>query len=109
MTKKKQQPEFEESASEQYSNSNRELVFDPCFLEDLTYWVETDRKIALRLLSLVEEIRRNPFDGTGKPERLKYQEANVWSRHLTQKDRIVYLVSQDRIDFLQARYHYGED
>ena len=56
----------------------------------------------------MEEIRRNPFEGTGKPERLKYQDANVWSRRPTQTDRIVYLVSEDRIEFLQARYHYSD-
>ncbi len=86
----------------------RDLVFDIQFLEDLKYWVETNRKIALRLLSLVEEIQRNPFEGTCKPELLKYQDANVWSRRLTQGDRIVYLVSNDRIEFLQCRYHYGD-
>ncbi len=56
--------------------SQQDLVFDRRFLEDLTYWVETNRKIALRVLSLVEEIRRNPFEGTGKPERLKYYDMN---------------------------------
>lgn len=86
----------------------RDLVFDIQFLEDLKYWVETNRKIALRLLSLVEEIQRNPFEGTGKPEPLKYQDANVWSRRLTQSDRIVYIVINDRIEFLQCRYHYSD-
>lgn len=95
-----------ESALEE--SSKRDLVFDVKFLEDLTFWVETNRKTALRLLSIIEEIRRNPFEGTGKPERLKYQDANVWSRRLTQTDRIVYLVSEDRIEFLQARYHYSD-
>ena len=92
----------------QEENLKRNLVFDLRFLEDLTFWVDTNRKTALRLLSIIEEIRRNPFEGTGKPERLKYQDANVWSRRLTQTDRIVYLVSEDRIEFLQARYHYSD-
>jgi toxin YoeB len=86
----------------------RELVFDVNFLVDLKYWVETDRKIALRLLTLVEEIRRNPFEGIGKPEPLKYRDANVWSRRLTQTDRVVYVVSHDRIEFLQGRFHYHD-
>lgn len=86
----------------------RILVFDIRFLEDLTYWVETNRKMALRLLALVEEIERTPFAGTGKPERLKYQDGNVWSRRLTDKDRIVYLVTDERIEFLQGRYHYSD-
>lgn len=86
----------------------RDLVFDSQFIGDLTYWVDTNRKIALRLLSLIEEIKRNPFIGTGKPERLKYQDANIWSRRLTEADRIVYMVTENRIDFLQARYHYSD-
>ncbi|HLO49838.1 MAG TPA: Txe/YoeB family addiction module toxin [Kamptonema sp.] len=98
-------PQFESPPEEL---SVRDLVFDRRFIEDLTFWVETNRKTALRLLSLVEEIRRNPFEGTGKPEPLRYQDANVWSRRLTQTDRIVYAVSSDRIEFLQPRYHYSD-
>ncbi len=81
-------------------------VFHPEFREDLRYWVETDRKIALRAFDLIEAILRDPFTGIGKPEPLKYLAAGLWSRRLTQEHRIVYLVSDDRIDFLQARYHY---
>jgi toxin YoeB len=83
-----------------------EAVFHPEFREDLRYWVETDRRIALRAFDLIEAILRDPFRRIGKPEPLKYLAAGVWSRRLTQEYRIVYLVSDDRIDFLQARYHY---
>jgi len=84
----------------------REAVFQPEFIEDLRYWVETDRKLALRVLTLVEAILRDPFHGAGKPEPLKYLAPGMWSRRLTQEHRIVYLVREGRIDFLQARYHY---
>jgi toxin YoeB len=84
----------------------RDAVFQPEFLEDLTYWVDTNRKNALRAFKLIEEIMRDPFTGTGKPEPLKYLDSNTSSRRLTAEDRIVYRVSDDRIDFLQARYHY---
>ena len=84
----------------------RETVFHPEFIEDLRHWIETERKIALRALDLVEDILRDPFDGIGKPEPLKYLAPKTWSRRLTQEHRLVYLVSADRIDFLQARYHY---
>lgn len=84
----------------------REAVFHPEFREDLRYWVDTDRKLALRCLDLVEAIVRDPFVGIGKPEPLRYLAPDTWSRRLTQEHRIVYLVSADRIDFLQARYHY---
>jgi toxin YoeB len=84
----------------------RDAVFHPEFIEDLRYWVQTDRKTALRVLRIVEDVLRDPFVGMGKPETLKYLAEGAWSRRLTQEHRIVYLVSEDRIDFLQARYHY---
>jgi toxin YoeB len=84
----------------------RDAVFHPEFHEDLRHWVETERRTALRVLDLVEAILRDPFRGLGKPEPLKYLGASVWSRRLTQEHRLVYLVSADRVDFLQARYHY---
>lgn len=84
----------------------RLAAFQPEFREDLRYWVETDRRVAIRALELVEAIMRDPFEGIGKPEPLKYLASGTWSRRLTQEHRIVYLVSDTRIDFLQARYHY---
>ncbi len=85
---------------------DRATVFHPEFIEDLRFWIREDRKTALRALDLVEAILRDPFTGIGKPEPLKYLAAGAWSRRLTQEHRIVYLVSDQRIDFLQARYHY---
>jgi len=87
-------------------NVDREAVFQPEFRQDLRYWVETDRKIALRAFELIECILHDPFTGIGKPEPLKYILAGCWSRRLTQEHRLVYRVSERRIDFLQARYHY---
>ena len=84
----------------------RDAVFQPEFREDLRYWIETDRKIALRTFTMIEAIIRDPFTGIGKPEPLKYLASGIWSRRLTEEHRMVYLVSADRIDFLQARYHY---
>jgi toxin YoeB len=86
---------------------NRDAVFQEEFRDDLRYWVEIDRRTALRILSLVEAIMRDPFDGVGKPEPLKYLGTGVWSRRITQEHRLVYVVADDRIDFLQARYHYA--
>jgi toxin YoeB len=84
----------------------REAVFQPEFREDLRYWIRTDRKTALRALDIIEAVMRDPFVGIGKPEPLKYLMVGAWSRRLTEEHRVVYLVSNDRIDFLQARYHY---
>jgi toxin YoeB len=84
-----------------------EAVFQPEFREDLRFWVRTERKTALRALDLVDAILRDPFRGIGKPEPLKHLGSGVWSRRLTQEHRVVHVVANDRIDFLQCRYHYG--
>ena len=88
------------------TNKDRQAVFQPEFIEDLKYWEKNDRKTALRVIKLIEDILRDSFDGIGKPEPLKYLAPGTWSRRITQEHRIVYLVRDERIDFLQARYHY---
>ena len=84
----------------------REAVFQLEFREDLRYWVETDRRTALRIFGLIEAVMRDPFQGIGKPEPLKFLGSGVWSRRITQEHRLVYVVGQNRIDFVQGRYHY---
>jgi toxin YoeB len=88
------------------SRRGPDAVFHPLFREDLRYWVESDRRVAIRALDLVEAIMRDPFVGVGKPEPLRHLAPGTWSRRLTREHRVVYLVRDDRIDFLQARYHY---
>ena len=88
------------------TEAKRAAVFHPEFRDDLRFWVRTDRKTALRVLDLVEAVLRDPFQGLGKPEPLKFYLAGCWSRRITQEHRLVYLVRENRIDFLQARYHY---
>jgi toxin YoeB len=83
-----------------------EAVLDIQFREDLRAWIDTDRRVALRILDLMDAILRDPFQGVGKPEPLKYVFAGCWSRRITQEHRLVYRVSAGRIDFLQAKYHY---
>ena len=80
----------------------------PQCLEDLQHWVATDRSTALRVLTLVEAVSRDPFTGIGKPEPLKGLGSGVWSRRITQEHRLVYEVSNHHINFLQARYHYSK-
>jgi toxin YoeB len=86
--------------------AERLAVLHPEFRQDLRYWVETNRRTALRVLDLVEAVMRDPFQGIGKPEPLKYVLAGAWSRRISEEHRLVYAVSADGIDFLQARYHY---
>jgi toxin YoeB len=81
-------------------------VFPPEFREDLRHWVGVDRKLALRVLDLVEAVLRDPFAGIGKPEPLRFLGSDVWSRRISQEHRLVYVVGHERVEFLQARYHY---
>ena len=85
---------------------DRVAVISTKFLDDLRYWIETDRKIALRILELVAAILADPFVGIGKPEPLKFELAGCWSRRITQEHRLVYRVKADRVEFHQAKYHY---
>jgi toxin YoeB len=87
--------------------SERQAVFGPEFREDLKYWVANDRKLAVRLLTIVEDTIRSPFEGLGKPEPLKFGLSGAWSRRLTGEHRLVYRVYEDRLEFLAARYHYS--
>lgn len=76
------------------------------FRDDLRWWVQTDRRMALRVFDLIDAIMRDPFTGIGKPEPLKGLGPNVWSRRVNEEHRLVYVVARDRITFVQARYHY---
>lgn len=90
------------------SSTLRQTIFQPEFVEDLSYWVQHDRKTTMKILRMVKEIHKTPFEGTGKPEALKHLAANTWSRRINQEHRLVYFVRDDAIDFLQARYHYSK-
>jgi toxin YoeB len=87
-------------------SSRRDCIFDDHCREDLEYWVQKDRKSAIRVFKLMEFVLRDPFSGIGKPERLRYLDPDTWSRRITQEHRLDYHVEDDRVTFLQARYHY---
>jgi toxin YoeB len=82
------------------------LEFDPSGFEDLAWWVQKDRKKALRLLRLIQDTARDPFSGIGKPEPLNHELAGCWSRRIDDEHRLVYSVTDDKIRILACRYHY---
>jgi toxin YoeB len=88
------------------AENKRVAAFQSEFVENLSAWVEAERRTAKRLLDLVKAALRDPFKGIGNPEPLRYLGSDVWSRHMTQEHRCVYRVKADRIEFLQGRYHY---
>jgi toxin YoeB len=85
---------------------DRIAIFTPRFITDLEFWVSTDRKLALRILKLIEAVTRDPFEGIGKPEALKHTDGAFWSRRINDEHRLVYEIFDDRIEFYEARFHY---
>ena len=86
--------------------NGKSVIFDVQFRDDLRWWARKDRKICDRVLDLVEATIADPTTGIGKPEKLKYLPGSRWSRRITQEHRLVYQVSEDKLIFLQCRYHY---
>jgi toxin YoeB len=82
------------------------LVFDKNAFEDLRYWVDQDRKKALKIFGLIEISLKQPFEGLGKPEPLRHALAGCWSRRIDQEHRLVYRVENDILTVLGCRYHY---
>ncbi|ACB53611.1 putative addiction module toxin, Txe/YoeB [Crocosphaera subtropica ATCC 51142] len=84
----------------------KNLEFDADAFEDLAWWVKHDRKQALKIMKLIQEVQRNPFEGISKPEKLKHDLSGCWSRRINQEHRLVYQVLDHKIRILACRYHY---
>ena len=84
----------------------RSLEFDIAAFEDLAWWVERDRQKALRIVSLIKDVQRDPFKGIGKPEPLKHELKGCWSRRIDQEHRLVYQITEEKIRILACRFHY---
>ncbi|MEU4444698.1 Txe/YoeB family addiction module toxin [Actinosynnema sp. NPDC050801] len=82
------------------------LVFEEHGWEDYTSRLKNDRKVPARIYKLIEDVLRDPFTGIGKPEPLKHHLPGAWSRRIDDEHRLVYLVADDEIVILAARYHY---
>ncbi|WP_300683582.1 Txe/YoeB family addiction module toxin [Nocardioides sp.] len=84
----------------------RILAWTPGGWDDYVHSQQADRTLGKRINRLLTDVLRDPFEGIGKPEPLKYGAPNAWSRRITEEHRLVYLVHDDQIVVLQARYHY---
>ncbi|WP_016950163.1 Txe/YoeB family addiction module toxin [Anabaena sp. PCC 7108] len=103
--KKKKQDENEEKQASGYIP-----IFSPDFKADLAWWYSQDPKKGNKILDLVADILDGkPFTGLGKPEPLKYIAADTWSRRIDLEHRLVYKVTENKVYFLQALYHYESD
>lgn len=82
------------------------LVFADEAWDDYLFWQKQDRKMVDRINKLIQEVKRDPFSGVGKPEPLKHALAGFWSRRITDEHRMVYRVEDDLLLIAQLRYHY---
>jgi len=82
------------------------LIFSDHAWEDYLYWLKTDRKTLRRINTLIKAVKRDPFEGIGKPEPLKHALAGYWSRRINDEHRMVYKASDDAVLIAQIRYHY---
>ena len=82
------------------------LSFSDDAWDDYLYWQQNDKKILKKINRLIKEIQREPFEGIGEPEPLKYNWSAYWSRRITIEHRLVYKVSDDNLMIAQCRYHY---
>lgn len=86
--------------------SARSLEFDSAAFEDLAWWVENDRKKALKIIKLIKEVQLDPFQGIGRAEKLKHELSGCWTRRIDDEHRLVYEVFETKIRILACRYHY---
>jgi len=82
------------------------ILFTPESWDDYLYWQKNDKKNLRRINELIKDIKRNAFEGIGKPEPLKYQLQGCWSRRIDQEHRIVYEVEEGLIRIISCRFHY---
>jgi toxin YoeB len=82
------------------------ILFTDKAWDDYQYWVTNDKALLKRINRLIEECRRTPFEGTGKPEALKHQLAGYWSRRITEEHRLIYTVEDGQLVIIAARFHH---
>lgn len=76
--------------------------------EDYLYWQKTNKKMLSKINDLINDISRNPYQGLGKPENLKYKYRGYWSRRIDNEHRLIYRVQNDEIHIAKCRFHYDQ-
>lgn len=84
----------------------RKIAFLPQGFDDFNWWISHDKKTYNRLVKLIRDIERDPFNGLGKPEPLKHELQGLWSRRMTDEHRLVYAVTDEEIVIVACRFHY---
>ncbi|MEN9520675.1 MAG: hypothetical protein RLZZ381_3263 [Cyanobacteriota bacterium] len=86
---------------------SKRIVFESSAFADFNDWVKLDKKIHRKIIELIKDINRHPFQGLGKPEALKHDLSGYWSRRIDREHRLVYKVTNEEIIILSCKYHYG--
>ena len=84
----------------------RNIIFSDISWNDYLFWQASDKKNLKRINMLIKDIKRNPFEGIGKPEALKHQLKGCWSRRIDNEHRLVYEVTEKSIRIVSCRFHY---
>ena len=82
------------------------FVFTEFSWEDYLFWQKNDRQKLKRINELLKDISRNPYEGIGKPEPLKFNYSGFWSRRIDEEHRLFYRVVDDEIQIAKCRFHY---
>jgi toxin YoeB len=82
------------------------LIWSEKSWEDYLYWQSHDKKLLKKINTLIKDIKREPFDGLGKPEPLRYELAGCWSRRITDEHRLVYEIAENDLHIVSCRFHY---
>lgn len=75
---------------------------------DFEYWLDTNKSNVKKIRKLIKDIKRHPFDGIGKPEPLHDNLSGLWSRRITNEQRLVYYVEDKSLNIVSARFHYSK-
>jgi toxin YoeB len=84
----------------------KKIVFEFSAFEDFNQWSKSDKQVYKKIVQLITDINRNPFEGIGKPEALKFELSGYWSRRINDKHRLVYKVTDNQIYIISCKYHY---
>ncbi|WCE32288.1 Txe/YoeB family addiction module toxin [Vibrio sp. SCSIO 43137] len=88
------------------SSRQRLLSWTDDAWDDYLYWQTQDKKTLKRINKLINDVKRSPFEGIGKPEPLKENLSGFWSRRIDDTNRLVYVVDEQAITIISCRYHY---
>ncbi|MCL4125552.1 UNVERIFIED_CONTAM: hypothetical protein GTU68_022409 [Idotea baltica] len=84
----------------------RDLVFTDKALEQLNEFILNEKRIAAKIVKLIQNCKKTPFEGIGKPEPLKHNLKSYWSRRITKEHRLVYEITDDAIKIISCKDHY---